>query len=43
MQLLIIIGQLCVTYWFICGHIRVHGYIILLTLLGVSAGSRTMH
>ncbi len=43
MQLLIIIGQLCVTYCFICGHISGHGYIILITVLGVSAGGRTMH
>lgn len=35
--------QLSVTYWFICGHIRDHGYIILITVLRVSAGRCAMH
>lgn len=43
MRLVLIVGQWCVTYWFICGLIRLHGYIILITVLGVSAGGRTMH
>lgn len=43
MRLVLTVGQCCVTYWFIGGHIRDHGYIILITVLGVSAGGRAMH